>query len=88
MASPHGMRRRPGRPPRRRAGPDHPRVGVLGTAAALAVQDLARTRWRTLLVTVATTSELTGAACARIATHWAEDTAAHTPCCSAAPGTN
>lgn len=45
------------------------------SAAALAVQELARTMRRTLLVTAATSSDLTGAACTRVATHWALDNA-------------
>lgn len=43
------------------------------SAAALAVQALARERQRTLMVTSATTAALTGRACAPTVTHWAED---------------
>jgi branched-chain amino acid transport system substrate-binding protein len=45
-------------------------------AAAVAVQDLARRRERTVMVTSSVSSGLTAEACSRTATHWAEDSPA------------
>jgi branched-chain amino acid transport system substrate-binding protein len=49
-------------------------VDVPGTAAAVQVQQLARTENRTVMNTGSLNAALTGAACSATATHWLEDT--------------
>lgn len=50
-------------------------VAGLGTSSvALAAQELARTRDKTLLIAGAPDSDLTGKACSATSSHWAEDT--------------
>ena len=43
------------------------------SSAALAVQSLAREKQRTMLISTAVTSDLTGKACSPTASHWADD---------------
>lgn len=49
-------------------------VDVPQSAVALAVQEVARTRKKLLLVTSAVTQDLTGKACSATTIHWADDT--------------
>lgn len=49
-------------------------VDVPQTAVALAVQDIARSRKKALLITSAVTQDLTGKACSPTTIHWADDT--------------
>ncbi len=53
-------------------------VDLPGTLAPLRVQDLARSRGRTVMNTGSFSAMLTGAACSQTATHWLEDTRALT----------
>jgi len=53
-------------------------VDLPSTSAAIQVQDLARSRGRTVLNTSSFSTTLTGSACSPTATHWFEDTRALT----------
>jgi branched-chain amino acid transport system substrate-binding protein len=53
-------------------------VGLPGSASALAVQEIARQLRKTLLITGAVASELTGSACSPYSTQWSDDTFALT----------
>ncbi len=49
-------------------------VDLPSTAVALAAQEIARERKKTLMITTAASSDITGKACSAYTTHWADDT--------------